>query len=70
VSLPLGDAELACLAASPVLFSSKEREKHVLDTLRERIGQFEFSLAVCEPGRTEDRVTALLAWLLARWERQ
>lgn len=36
----------------------------------ERIGRFEFSVAFCGPGRKEDRVAALLAWLLARWERQ
>lgn len=41
-----------------------------MDALTERIGRFEFSLAFCEPGRKEDRLAALLAWLLARWERE
>lgn len=35
----------------------------------ERIGRFEFSVLFCGPGRKEDRVAALLAWLLARFER-
>lgn len=40
-----------------------------MDALTERIGRFEFSVEFCEPGRGEDRVAALLAWLLARFER-
>lgn len=35
----------------------------------ERIGRFEFTVAFCGPGRKEDRAAALLAWLLARFER-
>jgi len=51
-------------------FLPRKRERHVLDALTERIGRFEFTVAFCGPGRKEDRVAALLAWLLARWERE
>jgi len=41
-----------------------------LDAVTERIGRFEFSIVFREPERREDRVAALLAWLLSRWERE
>lgn len=46
-----------------------------MDVLTEQIGQFEFSVATCEPSpeareRWANRVDTLTRWLLAEWERE
>jgi hypothetical protein len=44
-----------------------------MDGVMERVGQFEFSVATCEPSpeakdRWADRVDTLTRWLLAQWD--
>jgi hypothetical protein len=46
-----------------------------MDGIKEQIGQFEFSVATCEPSpeareRWANRVDTLTRWLLAQWNRE